>query len=118
MVEVKSTKKMGRGVYATQYIKAGTKVHTAEFIKLKDSELPMNGVLAKYAFTYSKKYSVIALGVGSLFNHSNMPTVEAYFAEHDGREVMEYWSTADIKAGEQLFISYGGEEYAFYNLLK
>ncbi len=31
---------------------------------------------------------------------------------------MEFWSNRDIEKGEELFISYGGDNYAFAHLLK
>ena len=118
MLEVKTTKKMGRGVFATEDIKANTKIHEAYFIKAKDSEVDLCPTFAKYVFGYNKKYSVICLGLGSLFNHSSDPSVEAYFNKNENGEIMEFITIKDVKAGEQLFISYGGEDYAFSHLLK
>jgi SET domain-containing protein len=118
MLEVKTTKAMGRGIFATEDIKASTKIHEAYFIKAKDEEVNLCQTFAKYVFAYNKKYSVLCLGLGSLFNHSNNPSVEVYFDKNENGEIMEFWTTKDVKAGEQLFISYGGEEYAFSHLLK
>lgn len=118
MIEVKNTKKMGRGLFATQNIKASTKVHDAYFIKAKDEDVNLCPEFAKYVFGYNKKYSVICLGLGSLFNHSDDPSVEAFFSKNENGEIMEFWSTRDIVKGEELFISYGGENYAFAHLLK
>lgn len=118
MIEVKTTKKMGRGVFATEDIKADTKVHEAYFIKAKEEDVDLCPDLAKYVFSYNKKYSVLCLGLGSLFNHSSKPSVDVYFNKNENGEIMEFWTTRDVKAGEELFISYGGEEYAFSHLLK
>jgi SET domain-containing protein len=118
MLEVKTTKVMGRGIFATEDIKANTKIHEAYFIKAKDEEVDHCQTLAKYVFNYSKKYSVLCLGLGSLFNHSSSPSVEAYFDKNENGEIMEFWTVKDVKAGEELFISYGGDEYAFSHLLK
>ncbi len=118
MIDVKNTKKMGRGLFATQNIKANTKVHEAYFIKAKDEDINLCPEVAKYVFGYSKKYSVICLGLGSLFNHSDEPSVEAFFSKNENGEIMEFWSNRDIKKGEELFISYGGDNYAFAHLLK
>lgn len=118
MIEVKVTKKMGRGLFATQDIPAEVTIHTADFIKVKDADVDKCPDIAKYVFGYTKKYSVLCLGLGSLFNHSDEPNVDVYFGEKDGREIMNFVSIRPIELGEQLFISYGGEEYAFYHLLK
>lgn len=118
MIEVKVTKKMGRGLFATQDIRANTKVHEAYFIKAKDEDVNLCPDFAKYVFGYNKKYSVICLGLGSLFNHSDEPSVEAFFSKNENGEIMEFWSNRDIEKGEELFISYGGDNYAFAHLLK
>jgi uncharacterized protein len=118
MFEVKLTKKMGRGLFATKNIKKDTLVHRAEFIKIFDEELNNCPTLAKYAFAYNKKYSMLVLGHGSLFNHSDSPNIESWITKYDGREVMDFYATKNIKKGEQLFIYYGGEEYAYYDLIK
>ena len=118
MLEVKKTKSMGRGVFATQDIKSGTKLSEADFIKVLDEQVNLCPDLAKYVFAYSNKYSALCLGIGSLFNHSDKPTAEASFGEKDDRDIMEFWSIKDIKSGEEIFINYGGENYAFAHLLK
>lgn len=109
---------MGRGIFATENIKANTKIHEAYFIKTKDAEVDLCPDLAKYVFRYSKKYSALCLGLGSLFNHSSTPSVEAFFSKNENGEIMEFWTVKDARAGEQLFISYGGDNYAFSHLLK
>lgn len=118
MIKVLQTKTMGRGIFATQDIPKDTSIHVAEFIKVLDKEVNNCPTFAKYVFTYTKKYSILCLGVGSLFNHADKPNVGAWITKLQGREVMEFFTDRDIKAGEQLFISYGGKEYAFYHLLK
>lgn len=118
MIEVKKTKTMGRGVFATQDIPANTTIHLADYIKVPEEEVNNTPTFAKYVFQYSKKYSALSLGVGSLFNHSDNPNAEVCFSKVGEREVMEFYSVKDIKAGEQIFISYGGEDYAYYHLLK
>ena len=109
---------MGRGLFATEDIKVNTKIHEAYFIKTKDKEVDLCPDIAKYVFGYSKTYSVLCLGLGSLFNHSDTPSVQAYFDKNENGEIMEFWTTRDVVAGEELFISYGGDEYAFSHLLK
>ena len=118
MIEVKKTKSMGRGVFATQNIKYGSKISEAEFIKVLDKQVSLCEELAKYVFAYNNKYSALCLGFGSLLNHSDKPSAEAIFTKKDGRHIMEFWSIKDIRYGEEIFINYGGENYAFSHLLK
>lgn len=118
MLEVKKTKSMGRGVFATQDIKSGAKISEAEFLEVLDEQVNLCPDLAKYVFAYSNRYSALCLGIGSLFNHSDKPSAEASFGEKDGRDIMEFWTVRNIKSGEEIFINYGGENYAFNHLLK
>lgn len=116
-LEVRTTKREGRGVFATKKIKKGTIIHRAEFIKVNDNDIDHCPDIAIYAFTYSKKYSAICLGIGSLINHRNNPNAEISFVKINGREMMEFETIKDIEKGEQVFISYGGDEYGYKELL-
>jgi uncharacterized protein len=118
MIEVKLTKTMGRGVFATQDIKADITIHLADVIKIEDAELDKCPTMAKYAYAYSKKYSVICLGLGSLFNHSDDPNMYPCFTRVDGRLMLEFVTLKEVKKGEQIFFCYGGDNYQFKHLLK
>lgn len=48
---------------------------------------------------------LLALGVGSLFNHSRQPNLD-YRIDHD-KLVINYFAVRDIKAEEELTIFYG-----------
>lgn len=118
MIEVKKTKSMGLGVFATQNIKSGIKISESEIIKALDEQVNLCEDLAKYVFAYSSKYSALCLGIGSLFNHSDKPSAEASFGEKDGRDILEFWSIKDINSGDEIFLYYGDDNYAFNHLLK
>lgn len=109
---------MGRGIFATQDIPAYTLIHQADFLKIKESEVDQCPTISKYVFAYTKKYVAFCLGVGSLFNHADDPTVDVYIAKKDGRDIFEFWTLHNVSKGEELFTRYGGEEYAYYHLLK
>lgn len=117
MIEVRLVKGMGRGLFATEDIEVRNIIHSAEFIKVKDSEVEKCPTLDKYVFRYSNKYSALCLGLGSLFNHSDEPNAEVCFDIINGRELMVFSSIVPIKKGEQIFISYGDDSYRYYNLV-
>jgi len=118
MIKVKMTPKMGRGLFAAVSINKGQIIHRAEIIKVLDSEVDKCPALAAYVFMYNKKYSAMALGYGALFNHSKEPNVDYYFTKFENRQVLEFVATRDIAPEEELFIFYGGEDYAFAHKLK
>lgn len=118
LIKVKMTPKMGRGLFAAAPIALGQLVHRSETIKVLDKEVDKCPTLAAYVFMYNAKYSLMALGHGALFNHSKEPNVNFYVTKFEDREVIEFVATRDISEGEELFIYYGGEEYAFAHKLK
>lgn len=107
MLKVKKTRNLGRGVFTTTSIKKGQQVELSPLVvieKPKDSKIIENTNLGRYTYAY-KKTSAIALGLGSLFNHSGKPNLEWKILEKSS-EVL-FWADRDIAAGEQLFINYG-----------
>jgi len=109
---------MGRGVFATKKIKKGTVIHQAYFIKAKDEEVSLCPDVDRYTFIYNKKYSALCLGIGSLINHSDEPNAEICFTRLNGIEIMEFSTIKKILPGEQVFINYGGNEYAYRHMVK
>ena len=108
MVEIKATKKMGRGIFASQSIKKGEVIEIAPVIVLPEEQaLPLNFTdLSCYVFDWSKNRIALALGIISLVNHSskkdNVDTKQNY-----KNNTIKLFAIKDIKKGEQLFLDYG-----------
>lgn len=109
---------MGRGLFATAPVLSEELIHRSETIKVLDAEVDKCPTLAAYVFMHTKKYSLMALGHGPLFNHSENFNVHFYVAKFEGRLVIEFVATRDIAENEEFFIYYGGEKYAFAHKLK
>jgi len=110
MIEVKRTKGKGRGVHARVPIPAGTVFERAPLLVMSAKEAlesEHSNVLPAYVFEYSKGKVALALGFGSLYNHSYSPN-----ARYDdaGSQVKEYRALRDIEAGEEITINYNGAE--------
>lgn len=116
----------GRGVYATSDIPCGTTVETSPFLILTDREIQETPLVHyTYAMTVVvahdeqrrddgttssrssgvQKVQALALGLGSLFNHSDTPNVGWYMNKQEG--YIAYRTTRDINKGEALEICYG-----------
>lgn len=108
-LEVKEFTTMGRGVITTKLIKKSCLFYIADLIELsrKDSETVDKTMLKNYVYDLGKGQSGLALGFGSLFNHSNNPNVNYFIVKENKRRVIVYQAIRNIKAGEQLFIDYG-----------
>lgn len=62
-------------------------------------------ILSNYVFAYDDDNVVLALGMGSLFNHSEHPNVSYEVTRSD--QCIYFISLRPIKAGEELTIDYG-----------
>jgi SET domain-containing protein len=107
MLKIKNTEKMGRGVFTTEIISKGTIIETAETIPFKNSDLNVGAKLNSYTFGINKRESLIALGIGSLFNHSTEPNVFVEIYKENKQYYLDYSALRDLEEGEELFIDYG-----------
>ncbi|GAA5976025.1 hypothetical protein JCM5350_000289 [Sporobolomyces pararoseus] len=113
---------LGRGVFASQDIPAGQIVEISPVLVLSEKEYrgfdpkseneggELKGVEASqlrgYVFTWGKNGDMaVALGLGSLFNHSALPNVSYEIKQSE--YTIHYRAAKPIKAGEELFIFYG-----------
>ena len=112
-INVKLIPKKGLGVFATKKIKKGEVVEECPVFSLGDDESPISVSFFYYRFSYPKergsKESVIPWGYGSLYNHDKTPNTD--WRDHPEYMGFEFYSLSDIEVGEELTISYGGENY-------
>src|SRR5262249_50306245 len=69
-IEVKRARGKGRGVFARRLIREGEVIERVPVIVLPLDEGDTGTVLPAYCFTWSRNSVALALGYGSLFNHS------------------------------------------------
>ena len=62
--------------------------------------------LAGFCFLWGEGTVALALGYGSLYNHSFAPNARY---DDEGRQVKVYSAIRDIAAGEEITINYNGE---------
>ncbi|KAG0264339.1 hypothetical protein DFQ27_001281 [Actinomortierella ambigua] len=99
--------KKGRGVFASVLIPARTVIDVSPVLLFPTDEYNAHGrytQLDHYTYRWPGGMA-LALGLGSMFNHSNKPNV-GYQRLFDQR-CIRYSTLRDIQAGEELFISYG-----------
>ena len=103
-VRVKKNK-YGRGVYAARNFRKGEKIETSPVVVVKDSDIREKDRLAHYAFEWGRNCSAIALGLGSLFNHSEEPN--AYWEISKADNTLRFYAQRSIKSGEEICTHYG-----------
>lgn len=104
-IEVRNSPKKGRGVFARKDIKEGDVIEKVPFLIVTWDEIA-DSELADYAFVITEEKSAIALGYGSLYNHSFSPN-----ARYDdvGRKTKVFSAIRDIKKGEEITVNYNGD---------
>jgi hypothetical protein len=100
-LEVRRVPGKGRGVFTCEAIDGGTLVHVAHVIEVPGDDV--GKVLDAYVYKFGATMAV-ALGLGSLFNHSRSPNLD-FSRDFDGR-VIRYWATREIRPLEELTIEY------------
>ena len=95
--------KMGRGVFADNAYSVGDVVESCPLIVAPSGD--WGEALQDYVFQSSEDESALALGLCSLYNHSDDPNVE--YDVDRATNSMVVTATRPIAPGDQMFISYG-----------
>ena len=112
MLEVRSDPKKGRGVFAVSRLACGEIIETAPVILIPAAEWPHiePTVLAFYIYNFGptaeEEHAAIALGYGSLYNHSYTPN--AKYTKNWDEQVIRFVALSDIEPGEEITINYNG----------
>ena len=108
-IEVKRVVGKGRGVFARRAIRDGEEIERVPVIVLPGGTIdegPEGSRLPDYVFTWGKKTLALALGYGSLYNHSYRPN-----ARYDdlGDRTKVFTAIRDIAPGEEITVNYNGD---------
>jgi uncharacterized protein len=105
---------MGRGVFAGRAFKRREVIEVCPVIRLATDTAPDG--LEDYVFRWGAKEDelALALGLGSLYNHSATPNAE--FSVRLRSLTIAFRALRDIAAGEQILIDYqwDAEDYAAF----
>lgn len=95
----------GRGVFAQRQIHGGELIERAPVIVVPAGqwEAMDKTILFEYFFAWGE-HSAIALGYGSLYNHSYRPN--ARYVKLLAEQVIEFYALRDIQPGEEILINY------------
>lgn len=106
-VEVRLTKKKGRGVFARRRIPLGTEFERVPVVlvtwdQIEESELQY------YVYTWHRNKVAMALGYGSLYNHSYAPNARYVDV---GRLTKAFVALRDIAPGEEITVNYNADPH-------
>ncbi len=109
-IYVAAAKGMGRGVFTSEPITAGTLIELAPVIVMTGGErlLLDKTLLHDYIFEWGKKLDqcAMALGLVSVYNHSY--SANCQYGMYFKQQAINIIAVRDIEAGEELFINYNG----------
>lgn len=110
-LQVKKTRKMGRGVFTTEPLEKGITIEIAPVIVMsaEDRSFIDKSRLHDYIFEWGDERTqcCMALGMVPLYNHS--PRSNCEYLMSFKKELIAVMTVRDIEAGEELFINYNGE---------
>lgn len=98
----------GRGLFATSVIERGSIIDDSHVLIFQAEEWEKYGkhtVLQHYTFRWRDGQYALALGLGSLFNHTKDPNVG--WMRHYDDNFIRFTALRDIEEGEELLICYG-----------
>lgn len=109
---IKTTNGRGRGVFTAQEIPKGSHIESCPVLVLseKDTTLIHQTKLHDYYFLWGNEgESAIALGFGSLYNHSSKANAD--YEMDIEMESLEIIAIKDIQPGEEITINYTDGEF-------
>jgi hypothetical protein len=104
---IKQTSAMGRGVFANRDFAAGEIIEECPILRLPSSNMIAPLWQQEYAFTFDGQ-PVLALGYGSLYNHSDKPNATYDISKRKQRVIIKACQL--IRRRSQIFIDYGWNE--------
>ena len=108
-IEVRQIKGKGRGVFARRFIYDGEVIERVPVLVLPVGESrSASGLtpMSDYCFDWGRGTVAVALGYGSLYNHSYQPN--ARYDDEKGH-IKVFMAIRDIALGEEIVVNYNGE---------
>ena len=95
------------GVYCLEEIQAGSVIEICPIILIppdQAKEIVRGYILYDYYFEWKKEHIALALGYGSLYNHSSTPN--AFFEPDYQRQLILFKAAIEIPAGQEILVDY------------
>lgn len=113
-IEIGAAGALGRGIFAARDIRRGEVIEECPLVVAPEES--WGPAMEDYVFQHSDGKSALALGMCSLYNHSDEYNAEYQLAGSSSEvssegsdDMLRISAMRDIARGEQIFISYGPE---------
>jgi SET domain-containing protein len=111
LVEIRQTEKMGKGVFALEYLPEGLLLELSPVIVMSQRERVLldQTLLHDYIFIWGEREDqcAMALGYVPLYNHAPVSNCE-YVMDFE-KETISIITVRPIAKGEELFVNYNGD---------
>lgn len=99
----------GRGVVAARFFARGERIEQAPVIIVEAPHVAAVeiSILDNYVYNWDRERIAVALGCGSLYNHSYQPN--AVYLKNFASGVIDYVALCDIQPGQEILINYNGD---------
>jgi SET domain-containing protein len=108
-IKIKQIKGKGRGVFARRAIRKGEVIESVPVLIMTSEEYEeglSKTLLKNYCFGWGTDQVALALGYGSLYNHSYRPNARY---EDIGTQTKDFVAVRDIAEGEEITVNYNGK---------
>jgi SET domain-containing protein len=105
-IEVRRINGKGRGVFARRLIRKGELIERVPMLVIPIEETEADTVLSNYCFAWGRDTVALALGYGSIYNHSFNPNARY---DDTAPQTKEFTALRNIAPGEEITINYNGE---------
>jgi uncharacterized protein len=106
-LKVGKIKNKGRAVFSTKRHRYGDLIESCPVVVFKTKSKDF----ASYAFEWSKTEIAIALGLGSLYNHSRTPNIAP--VQDKRKKTVDFYAIKHIDPGEELTFKYSKQRLSF-----
>lgn len=108
MLIVCNTNAKGRGVFAQKRFSKGEIIERSPVIVIPTEQVKLidQTVLFDHYYVWNERRAAIALGFGSLYNHSYHPN--SFYVKKFDECIVEHIAYRDIEVGEEITANYNG----------
>lgn len=104
---IRQSRGRGRGVFAARRFRAGECIEICPVVLVPIAFLDSMPSIQELTFEWARGRGAMALGFGSLYNHSQKPNAR-YDASKKDMAIM-FTALVDIPRGREIFVNYNGD---------
>jgi len=103
-LEIRNVRGKGRGVFALVAFCRGQIIEDCPILEFPNEQATYDSVIHHYTFAWTSRRSALALGYGSLLNHSFSPN--AVYSFRVAKKMIRIRALRNIEPGEEILINY------------